>query len=187
MIGMNWGIAGATIAYLMLVCIMSLQPYINARMVLFGVFVPEGFRDHKKVREMKKSFTIIVWLTSVATAAIVLGLGQSVGAESAVLILIIIALQPLSTLLVLWRFRDNALRLKNEQNWQAPPDAKRVASLNFPRRKSTIGDALFSFHLIIVAICVMASRRNRSVLCSTLTSSSLACLSFSFSPTFPFA
>jgi uncharacterized membrane protein len=140
MIGMNWGIAGATITYFMLVCIMSLQPYINARMVLFGVFVPEGFRDHKKVREMKKSFTIIVWLTSVATAAIVLGLGQSVGAESAVLILIIIALQPLSTLLVLWRFRDNALRLKNEQNWQAPPDAKRVASLNFPRRKSTIGD-----------------------------------------------
>jgi uncharacterized membrane protein len=97
-----------------------------------------------------------------------LGLGQSVGAESAVLILIIIALQPLSTLLVLWRFRDNALRLKNKQNWQAPPDAKRVASLNFPRRKSTIGDALFSFHLIIVAICVMCAALSWDSIPSTL-------------------
>jgi uncharacterized membrane protein len=168
MIGMNWGIAGAIITYLIVVLIMSLQPYINARMVLFGVFVPEGFRDHKKVRNMKKSFTIIVWLTSIATAAIVWGLGEAVVAESAVLIPIIIALQPLSTLLVLWKFRINALRLKNEQNWQAPPDTKRVASLNFPRRKSTIGNVWFSFHLIIVAVCVLCAALSWDSIPSTL-------------------
>lgn len=168
MIGMYWGIAGATIAYLLLVFIMSFQPYINARMVLFGVFVPEGFRDHEKVRGLKKSFAITVWFTSIATAAIVWGLGVAVGVESAVLMLIIIVLQPLSTLLVLWRFRMNALRLKNEHNWQAPTETKRVASLNFPRRKSTIGNTWFSFHLIIVAVCVICAVLSWDSIPSTL-------------------
>jgi uncharacterized membrane protein len=168
MIGLNWGIAGATIAYLMLVLIMSLQPYINARMVLFGVFVPEVFRDHEKVRVLKKSFAITVWLTSIATAAIASGLGEVIGAESAVIILIIIILQPLSTLLILWRFRVNALRLKNEYNWQAPTETKRVASLNFPRRKSTISNVWFSFHLIIVAVCVICAALSWDSIPSTL-------------------
>jgi uncharacterized membrane protein len=157
MIGMNWGIAGSIIAYLMLVLILSLQPYINARMVLFGVFVPEEARDHEKVRRLKKRFVITVWLVAFATAAIVLSILQVSSAEKPVFILILIALQPITTLIVMWIFRRTALRLKKEQNWQAPPNVKRVASLSFPRRKSTISNNWFSFHLLIIAVCVVSA------------------------------
>jgi uncharacterized membrane protein len=167
MIG-NWGIAGAIIAYLMVVLMMSIQPYIDARMVLFGVFVPEEFRDHDKVRRLKKSFMITVWLTSFATAAILWGLAEVIGIESAVLIPIIIVLQIITSIVVMWRFRIHTLRLKKDQNWQAPPDVKRVASLNFPRRKSTIGNAWFSLHLIIVAICVLCASNSWDSIPSTL-------------------
>jgi uncharacterized membrane protein len=157
MIGMNWGIAGSIIANLTLLLILSLQPYINARMVLFGVFVPEEIRDHEKVRKLKKRFVFTIWLVSFAIAAIVLSIRQVINADITVSILILIALQPVTALIVIWIFRMITLRLKKEQNWQAPPNVKRVASLSFPRRNSTISNVWFSFHLLIVAVCVICA------------------------------
>jgi uncharacterized membrane protein len=168
MIGMNWGIAGSIIAYLMLVLILSLQPYINARMVLFGVFVPEVARDHEAVRGLKKRFVITLWLVSIAIAALVMSISQVIGTEKSVLLLILIVLQPVMTLIVMWKFRMTALRLKKEQNWQAPPNVKRVASLSFPRRKSTISNVWFSVHLLIVAVCIVCAAVSWDSIPSTL-------------------
>jgi uncharacterized membrane protein len=168
MIGMNWGIVGPIIAYLMMLLILSLQPYINARMVLFGVFVPEESRDHEKVRSLKKRYVITIWLVSIATAAIIMSISQVISAEITVSILILIVLQHVTTLIVMWIFRKTALRLKKEQNWQAPPNVKRVASLSFPRWNSTISNVWFLFHLLIITVCAVCASISWDSIPSTL-------------------
>jgi hypothetical protein len=122
MIGMNWGIVGPIIAYLMMLLILSLQPYINARMVLFGVFVPEESRDHEKVRSLKKRFVITIWLVSIATAAIIMSISQVISAEITVSILILIVLQHVTTLIVMWIFRKMEFYDKQRLVFVPPAD-----------------------------------------------------------------
>lgn len=155
MSGFNWILGGAVMTYLLVVLVISLSPYINARMILFGIFVPEEARDDLKVKKLRKRFMITVWLITLALVIIALGVRQWVNMEDSNLLLILVTLQIVMVPLLLLRFRAAALRLKHEQNWQIKPNAKRVASLHFPRGKATINNVWYVTHLLIVVVCMI--------------------------------
>lgn len=157
MSGFNWILGGAVMTYLLVVLVISLSPYINARMILFGIFVPEEARDDLKVKKLRKRFMITVWLITLALVIIALGVRQWVNMEDSNLLLILVTLQIVMVPLLLLRFRAAALRLKHEQNWQIKPNAKRVASLHFPRGKATINNVWYVTHLLIVVVCMICA------------------------------
>jgi uncharacterized membrane protein len=155
MSGIDWGISGAVVSYLLVALVISITPYINARMVLFGIFVPEEARDDKKVSQLRMRYVITVWLITIVMALIAVIVRQTINIEDSKLFLTLIALQIVMIPFLLLRFRAAALRLKQEQNWQIKPNPKRVASLHFPRDKATINNVWYFIHLLIVVICLI--------------------------------
>ncbi|RED51721.1 DUF1648 domain-containing protein [Cohnella lupini] len=165
---LDWSFATIVFTYCVLVLIFSLQPYINAKMVLFGVYVPEENRSRLEVRSLRKRFLITGWIASIVVAAIVVSCRHVLNLERNEIMLILIAVQLLLFPLLYLQFRGNALRLKREQSWQAPVNSRRVASLSFPRRKSTIGNVWFIIPLLITGIFAVTAAIRWDEIPSTL-------------------
>jgi uncharacterized membrane protein len=157
MSGMNWGIGGAMVSYLLVALFISITPYINARMVLFGIFVPEEARDNREVSQLRMRYVITVWLITIVMALIAVIVRRTINIEDSKLFLILVTLQIVMIPFLLLLFRVSALRLKQQQNWQIKPNPKRVASLHFPRGKATINNVWYSIHLLIVVVCVICA------------------------------
>jgi uncharacterized membrane protein len=152
--GLDWGIAPAIIEYFLLVLLFSLYPYMNARMVLFGVFLPETARDHKLVRRMRRRYTLIMWIIALAVAAAIVIWRSSVSTMDDGLLMIPAFCVPMILMPTLYMiFRKSALRLKQEQNWQVPVNTKRVASLSFPRKQLALSHTWYLAPLAIIFIC----------------------------------
>ncbi|SDE27204.1 Uncharacterized membrane protein [Paenibacillus sp. UNCCL117] len=153
---MNWSLFGVALTDLVVILMLSLQPYIGSRTVLFGVFVPAEARDQEAVRALRRKFLIMAPAASVA-AALAAGLARTAvfGGNMEAMVLFCLLLQ-FVLIGVLWIYcRQAALKLKEEQRWQAPASGKRVASLSFPRQAATIGNSWYLVHLLIAALCVI--------------------------------
>ncbi len=165
---LDWSFAAIVSTFFIVALIISLQPYFHAKMFLFGVYIPEEDRNRQEVRSLRKRFLIASWIISLAAAAITVGFRQIVDIERTEIMLILITVQIVLSPLLYSKFRGSALLLKRVLNWQAPSNSKRVASLSFPRRKSTISNVWFTLPLLIVAICAAGAAINWDEIPSTL-------------------
>jgi uncharacterized membrane protein len=129
-------------------------------MVLFGVFVPGEDRDREEVHALRRKYAVSVWITSLLIGAISVGFRQALGIDGTEIFLLLFTALPVLGSLIYLKFRGNAIRLKRDLNWQAPANTKRVASLSFPRKKSTIGNVWFAVPLLIVVLSAAGAAMN---------------------------
>jgi uncharacterized membrane protein len=139
---------------LLIALIFSIQPYL-ARKILFGVFVPEGVREHPAVKRLRTRFAASVWAAAVSIFAVNIAASFVWNSRPELIMTAALILQIGVFPFLFAAFRRAALRLKAEQHWErwdTPAAGKRVASLNFRRQRTTMGNGWYAVHFLAAAV-----------------------------------
>ncbi|QAY65884.1 DUF1648 domain-containing protein [Paenibacillus protaetiae] len=149
-----WGLILFGATDLILIASFACYPYILARAILFGVYVPEAFRNDRKVSQMRFRFTVSQILADLAAAAAVIGWALASGTKMVDALPIVVPVHLVFALLFYIVFHRKAVQLKAEQNWSLSEvqPAKRVASLKDRRKEAIMPPLSFAPHLFIPLI-----------------------------------
>jgi hypothetical protein len=110
----QWRWVSVGLAEVILTAVFSMQPFIMARAVLFGVYVPEEARGDAKVRSLRRRFSLAVWLA----ALIIVALAEAIvaGGRAEVALPPTLGLELLAFVVVYIRFHRLAVKMKAAQD-----------------------------------------------------------------------
>ncbi|TJY38927.1 DUF1648 domain-containing protein [Cohnella pontilimi] len=152
----SWFMLG--VINLVVILALALHPYIAAKAVLFGVYVPESDRSDPLVTGMRRRFALSVFFAAVLGDAAAARVVVASGGSDEVLMPVLFAIQILTVVIAYVRFRKAALQLKKDRGWESPAQAgKRVVNLQFHERSKSFNSAWYAVHLLIVAVSVIGA------------------------------
>ncbi|GGD87806.1 DUF1648 domain-containing protein [Paenibacillus nasutitermitis] len=154
-----WGIwIFSIVMFLTMGAVFIFIPLASSRSLLFGVYVPEQYREDQAVREARGSYLAMAAIVMLCAAAVGGIVGWWRGEMSETVLLAATLVQIIGFVLAHAAGYRKALRFKQEKGWEAQlPQSKRVANLNFRKQPLTISNRWYLIPLLIVVISVVAA------------------------------